>query len=68
MALGACAASGGPYAAYNVVQGIEREIPVDIYVPGCPPTPQSIATGIQQIQQRVAKGISAAKSDRESKK
>ena len=61
MAVGACAASGGPYAAYNVVQGISREIPVDVYVPGCPPTPLSITTGIQQIYQRVKKGISAAK-------
>ena len=60
MAVGACAASGGPYASYHVVQGIDREIPVDIYVPGCPPTPESIITAIEQVQERVRQGISAA--------
>ena len=62
IALGACASSGGPYAAYNVVQGIDREIPVDVYVPGCPPTPESILLSIEQIRERVQKGICAAKS------
>ena len=60
IAMGACAASGGPYPAYNVVQGIDREIPVDVYVPGCPPTPESIITAIGQVKERVQKGISAA--------
>ena len=60
MALGACASSGGPYASYHVVQGIDREIPVDVYVPGCPPTPESILTAVQQIQERIKKGISSA--------
>ena len=61
IALGACASGGGPYASYNVVQGIDREIPVDVYVPGCPPTPESIITAIEQVRERVQKGISAAK-------
>ena len=66
MALGACASSGGPYPSYNVVQGIDREIPVDVYVPGCPPTPESILTAVEQIRERVRKGISAAEgSNRE---
>ena len=60
MALGACAAGGGPYLAYNVVQGIDREIPVDVYVPGCPPTPESIITAIGKIRNRIEKGLSAA--------
>ena len=62
MALGACASSGGPYASYHVVQGIDREIPVDVYVPGCPPTPESITTAIGQVRKRIEKGISAAAS------
>ena len=60
MALGACACSGGPYASYHVVQGIDREIPVDVYVPGCPPTPESILTAVEQVRERVKNGISAA--------
>ena len=59
IAMGACAASGGLYRAYNVVQGIGSLIPVDIYIPGCPPTPESLIQGVIKIQERIKKGISA---------
>lgn len=51
MAVGACAASGGIFDTYSVLQGIDRVIPVDVYVPGCPPRPEQIIDGIIKIQE-----------------
>jgi NADH-quinone oxidoreductase subunit B len=53
MAVGACASSGGIFDTYSVLQGIDRIIPVDVYVPGCPPRPEQIIKGIIKIQELV---------------
>jgi NADH-quinone oxidoreductase subunit B len=53
MAVGACASSGGIFDTYSVLQGIDRVIPVDVYVPGCPPRPEQIIEGIIKIQELV---------------
>jgi NADH-quinone oxidoreductase subunit B len=55
ISMGACACSGGFYRAYHVMQGIDEIIPVDVYVPGCPPTPEGLIYGILQLKQRVAR-------------
>lgn len=53
IAVGACASSGGIFDTYSVLQGIDRIIPVDVYVPGCPPRPEQIISGILKIQDLV---------------
>jgi NADH-quinone oxidoreductase subunit B len=54
LAVGACASSGGIFDTYSVLQGIDRVIPVDVYVPGCPPRPEQIIDGFMKIQDLVA--------------
>ncbi|GAB2696243.1 hypothetical protein GCM10027037_20180 [Mucilaginibacter koreensis] len=53
MAVGACASSGGIFDTYSVLQGIDEVIPVDVYVPGCPPRPEGIIDGFMNIQKLV---------------
>lgn len=54
MAMGACASGGGPFKeGYNVVAGIDKFLPVDVYVPGCPPTPQALLHGLMKLQEGI---------------
>jgi len=53
MAFGACTCSGGPYNNYATVQGIDTIVPVDIYIPGCPPRPEAVMEGLMKLQARI---------------
>lgn len=56
VSMGACASGGGPFKeGYNVVAGIDKYLPVDVYIPGCPPTPQALLYGLIQLQKKIDK-------------
>lgn len=63
ISMGVCACTGGFYRAYHVVQGIDEIVPVDVYVAGCPPTPENLMHGIIELQKKIQSGELARHRD-----
>jgi NADH-quinone oxidoreductase subunit B len=56
IAMGACTVSGGLFNSYSVLQGIDKVVPVDVYVPGCPPRPEALIYGYLKLREKIEKG------------
>lgn len=65
IAIGACASCGGVFNNYAIVQGVDMVVPVDVYVAGCPPTPEAIMEGMQMIQQKITSGEARPRDPKE---
>ena len=65
IAMGACASSGGMFSNYAILQGVDKIVPVDVHVPGCPPRPEALLEGIVRLQEKILAGVPPAYEIRE---
>jgi NADH-quinone oxidoreductase subunit B len=66
MAMGACSSTGGMFANYAILQGVDKIVPVDVYVPGCPPRPEAVIEGVLTLQRKIKAGIPPAYTQQRS--
>jgi NADH-quinone oxidoreductase subunit B len=67
MAMGACSSTGGMFANYAVLQGVDKIVPVDVHVPGCPPRPEAVIDGLILVQKKIRAGLPPAYETEKSK-
>jgi len=60
IAMGACASSGGMFANYTILQGVDKIVPVDVHVPGCPPRPEALIEGVIRLHEKIRAGVPPA--------